>query len=166
MDVPLLNSALEWVSHIQHMSGFTWACTAGPRASSCNHVGHGRGHEPISLGQHLNGKVGSMVSSAEPNRWHQRDSVILLSTLLSIEMKRCLKICIALSARLRLWLPGGTKSCVIPFSLMHSLKAVDALLSSLWCLSPGLAVRILFTIHWYTAIISPSVLFFIGLQKI
>jgi hypothetical protein len=40
---------------------------------------------------------------------------------------------------------GGTNSCVIRFSLMRSMKAVDASLSSLGCLSPRFSVRILFT---------------------
>jgi hypothetical protein len=82
-----------------------------------------------------------------------------------MDMKWDLKVWIALSAWLRLCCPGGTSSYVMPLPGMHAFIAAEHSLSSTCFLIPNPAAFIRLIIFWYTLIISPSVLFFIGSAK-
>jgi hypothetical protein len=63
------------------------------------------------------------VSSVGSRRWHHSERGNLLSTPANIEMKCALKVWMARSALLRLWLPGGTNSNCICCWQMYCLNA-------------------------------------------
>ncbi len=169
IDVPRLKPASDRVSHVRLSSGFTCAWIAQPSGAigfRMKSWGPWTCAYADMLGVIRDCRNKFKVSSAGSRSWHQRESGNLSSTPARIEMKCALNVCMARSAWLRRWFPGGTSSYFIPFWLMHSLKASDASLSSLCSRRPSPARFILSIIRWYDRIISPSVLFFIGSTKI
>ena len=171
IDVPRLKPASDRVSHVRLSSGFTCAWIAQPSGAigfRMKSWGPWTCAYADMLGVIRDCRRRFKVSSAGSRSWHQSDSGNLSSTPARIEIKCALNVCMARSAWLRRWLPGGTSSYVIPFAVMHSLKASDsdASLSSLCSRRPSPALLILSIICWYARIILPTVLFFIGSTKI
>ncbi len=84
------------------------------------------------------------------------------STPARIALKWFLKVCIACSARLRLWLSGGTNWIVQFFCISFSYSS-DALLPII-CVVGFTIPNAVRWVHsaWYAFMISPADLFFIG----
>ncbi len=162
--IRLQNGCPRFVKHLV-LHGPVLPTSGGQRAFSCNHVGHGRGHRLIFLEQHWTGRVGwrcVLLGQVGDTRW-----------IVGI----CWPLCSVLRWR-GVWtfvspsLPGCTCGGGRNQFVCHTVFSY-ALLEGCSCHVVQLVVFESQVGHLHTMyyslvhryIISPSVLFFISLQK-